>query len=523
MSRVPMDSKESLDKVYAGVKKVSDIVGTTMGAAGRHVFIQSEGGGIIVTKDGANTARMIQLPDNVENMGARMAIEAALKTADQAGDGTTSTIVILEALIRFAKSYIDNKSSNPVLLAGEIEAAAEAVIKVIEEKSIKLDINSTKTEDIARISANGDAEIAKLVVEAVRRVGENGNMSIVSSPTEKTYLDVVTGLRIESGYTNPYFANTPRRTCELVNPYIAITNEDFMPVDQIKDMCVAAIEDNRPLVIFGLDFTGEASASILLNLQEKRLSCVLIKAPSVGITQQEYMEDIAYVTGGKFISQQKGDDITKIRSDNWRELFGTCEKITVHSDRCVLAGGYAAPEDIDDYAAEIEAGLENEMNPALRARIEDRIRRLKSGVGIIYVGAQTDSELKERKDRIEDSILATQSAIKSGYQPGGGVAYIYPSSQISDISSGSLVVKLSILEPINTICRNAGIDNPMSILKNAPYGSGMDVRKGSDIIDMIESGVIDPTLVVVSAIRNAVKIATMIIKHGGSIYLKTEA
>lgn len=517
MYKVPLSESESLSRVYSGVKKVADIVGATMGALGRHVFIQMDGGGVLVTKDGANTARMINLEDPIENMGARLAIEAALNTADTAGDGTTSTTVMLEAIVRNAKTYVDNNTANRIVLGNEIEKLSKKIIEQIESEAVKI---SSREEllSIAKISANGDEKIASLVVEAVMAVGADGNMSIIDSPTPETHLDIVSGLRIESGYASPYFINTPRRTCEIENPLIAITNEEFTRVDQIKEMFECAISQNRDLVIFGSDFFGEAFASVLMNLKKGLpIKCVLIRLPKVGVSQQEYLEDIAFVTGGVFISQQKGDEISLIRGDEWNGLFGNCEKITVYSDRTIIAGG-VDKDQIEKYSKDLEGGLEVEMNKAHRARLSDRIKRLKSGIGLIYVGAETDSELKERKDRIEDAILAAQSAMKSGYLPGGGVSY-YNASRKLNSSPAGMIMAAALTEPIKTICKNAGIDSPASVLKSKPDGFGINVLSEAGPVDMIKNDIIDPTLVVTTAIRQAVKIATIIIKHGGSVYI----
>ena len=510
MTRLIATGKESSRKVIAGVLKVVDIVSTTMGAKGRHVFIQSEAGGVSATKDGANTARMVDLPDPLENIGARLAIEAALNTADQAGDGTTSTTVILGSILKNVLPHLENDDINPVTLADDLRHNAELAKDAIVKFSKKVEKGSSELLNIAKISANGDESVAEMVVAAVDQVGADGVVTITDSPSGNTVLETVSGIRLDTGFVSPYFINNAqKRVCEFVRPMIAITNIDFTNVKQVMGMGSMASQMGRPLVIFGNSFEGEALATLIHNSVQGNVKVCCVRAPGVGRNQQELMEDIAMITSGVFISEQKGHDIKNFHEDH----FGSCEKITISSDRCIIGGGDGDQETVENHLSDLELSMSSETNPVFRDIIQKRISTIRSGIAMIYVGAATDTELKERKDRIEDSVRATQSALQGGYLPGGGSAYVIGANAILGDTVAAILMRKALQAPFHTITTNAG-------LKSEPVNGwlGVDVNTG-EVVNMEKHGIIDPTLVVMTAIDNAVRIASIIIKSGGSVYV----
>jgi len=507
---------EGLNKIRAGIIKASNLVKTTMGARGRFVLIQTEGGGVVATKDGANTAAGINLKDPIENMGSRMVVEAAHMTAEQAGDGTTTTTVLMAGIIKRAFERIE-KGYNPIALANEIERYSKIVLSKIKPIIIDRD-DYASIKNIATISANGDEEVGDLVAKAVTQVGSGGSISILNSSSGETYSDVVNGLRVDTGYFSPYFINSPkRRAAEYDNPLIAITDGDFHRVDQIKMMAELAIDQNRPLIFIGDNFDGEAFQVMVSNFQSGGLRVCLVKAPGTGRNQSDILDDIAAVTNGTFITENAG-----LESSKWRsEWFGEAKRVSVFSDHMVITVDDKESY-VDERIEEIRNQLKDEKNVVFIDKIKDRLARLDGGVGVVYVSADTDSALKEKKDRIEDSILAAQSALEEGIVPGGGKVYYELSSHIhGNPEPAAMILASSLRDPMLQIAKNAGYN--ADDLKDTTEADGycFNVING-EMVDAIAFGIIDPAKVVRCAIQNAVNVAVVVIKSSGIIFTPNE-
>lgn len=516
--------QNALMGVARGVKTVSKSVGSTMGAKGRYTLIQHPGGFVYATKDGANTAKSIVLTDELEDMGAHMVIEAAMKTANQAGDGTTSTTVILNELVQRALSLIQ-LNHNPVSLAEELEDACTAlVLRMKDEDGFVFKVEDSELDSVATISANGDAELGRLIADTVRKVGRGGAVSIAESGSDKTWAETVVGLKLNAGLMHPEFINTPgKRMYKGEDPLIAITDESINKVAQLRGILEAFAsqfqEDqqgrvviDRPLVILCREMEGEALAMALSN--RKNVDMVVVRHTSYGDQQLESMADLCSITGGTVVSQHRGLDIKQFRP----EFFGQCKNIAIYPDRTIVVGG---PVDPSDHIMDLRSILEDETNPAMKEVVQSRIDRLTGGVGIIYVGEKTDSGLAEKKDRTEDAVNAVQSAMEEGIVAGGGAAYLYL-SQIAPTTIGGDLLADALKKPISQICENAG-KNPETVIEKATdnYPMGYNVITGA-FENMVDSKIIDPAKVVRCAIENAVHVASIILRTGSAITIKKE-
>ena len=497
---------ECLEGILAGVNKTAAVIRSTMGARGQYTAIQTSGGGVYFTKDGANSARQIKLSDELEDVGAKMVIEAAINTADQAGDGTTSTTVILHELVKRGIGAV-KAGSNKVVVANELEAIAKSLVKAIPEMAQEIDVSDIETlTSIATISANGDSEIGFLVADMVSRIGKDGTISVLDSGTLDTRTEIVTGTKVDSGYFSPYFVNNQgRRICEFKNPMIAITDYDMHKIEHIKSMVITAGEADAPLIIIGSNFEGEALSTLVYNAQQGAKICC-IRAPGSGSMQMEFMEDIASVTGGKFLSEGKGNDIRNVTMGD----FGHCEKITVSHDKTIITNGSG---DEKTRVAHLKEQLENEDSPVLQNSLENRIERLTGGVGVIYVGDAADSSLKEKMDRIEDAVFATQAAVEEGIVAGGGLAYLDLSRQEGLFP----IVRDALRAPMMQICKNAGLSGEYNVQMNLDdSGKCTDVTTG-ERVNAIDAGIIDPAKVIRCAIENAFQNAVTILKTNSAI------
>jgi chaperonin GroEL len=513
-------NKDCLSGILAGVEKTSAVIRSTMGAKGRLVAIQTGGGGVVFTKDGANTARQIVLSDPLEDIGAKMVIEAAINTADQAGDGTTSTTVILHEIVKSGIAMVSG-DHNQIVLANELDQILGVLTEKIKEMSTLItpeDVESLK--NIALISANGDDEIATMVSKMVSEVGKDGIVSILDSGSFETRMDWVSGVKMESGldasWSGYFINNQSKRTCEFDNPIIAITDWDFYKINQIAAIVEIAGTQNRPLVIIGGNFEGEALSALIYNNQQKVIRVCAIQAPGGGALRTEILHDIAAATGGVYLSDVSGHNPKKVTLDQ----FGGCRKITVSPGKTIITDGEG---DVSEYIKVLEGQLENESNPGIRYDLESRIRKLSGGVGVIYVGDTSDSSHKEKMDRVEDSVRATQSALQEGIVPGGGAAYLALSKidELNNYPIAGPVVRKALRAPMIQICENAGLNGQFHIENNSDFGYCVDVISEKRVV-AIESGIIDPSKVVRCAIQNAFKNATTILRTSSSITIENK-
>jgi chaperonin GroEL len=516
--------KDALAGVARGVQTVSKSVGATMGARGRYTLIQHSGGFVYATKDGANTAKSIVLTNELEDMGAHMVIEAAMKTANQAGDGTTSTTVILNELVQRALSLIE-LNHNPVSLAEELEAACESIVsRMRDEDGFVFKVEDDGLDSVATISANGDQELGKLIADTVRKVGRGGAVSIAESGSDKTWAETVVGLKLHAGLMHPEFINTPgKRMYRGEDPFIAITDESINKVAQLMGIFNAYAdmypEDQNgrkvlmdPLVILCREMEGEALAMALAN--RKKIDVVVVRHTAYGDQQLESMADLCAITGGTVVSQHRGLDVKMFDPS----FFGRCKNISIYPDKTIVVGG---PVDATGHIENLRSILDEETNPAMKEVLRDRIDRLTGGVGIIYVGEKTDSGLAEKKDRTEDAVNAVQSAMEEGIVAGGGSAYLYL-SQLSPTTVGGDMLADALMKPISQICENAG-KNPETVIEKVAdsYPMGYNVITG-EFEDMVKSKIIDPAKVVRCAIENAVHVASIILRTGSAITIKKE-
>ena len=514
----------ALRGVANGVQTVSKSVGSTMGAMGRYTLIQHPGGFVYATKDGANTAKSIILNDELEDMGAHMVIEAAMKTANQAGDGTTSTTVILNELVQRALSLIELKH-NPVCIAEELEDACRMlVLRIQDDDGFMFKVEDAELDSVATISANGNRELGKLIADTVRKVGRGGAVSIAESGSDKTWAETVVGLKLHAGLMHPEFINSPgKRMYKGEDPLIAITDESINKVAQLMGILQAyaslyqADPEGRqvftnPLVILCREMEGEALAFALAN--RKNVDIVVARHTAYGDQQIESMADLCAITGGTVVSQHRGLDIKMFDPD----FFGRCKNIAIYPDRTIVVGGST---DATDHIENLRLILADETNPAMKEALQDRIDRLTGGVGIIYVGEKTDSGLAEKKDRTEDAVNAVQSAMEEGIVAGGGAAYLYL-SQIAPTTIGGDLLAEALKQPMKQICENAG-KNPETVIDKVVdnYPMGYNVVSG-EFENMIESKIIDPAKVVRCAIENAVHVASIILRTGSAITIKKE-
>lgn len=511
--------RENLSGILAGVEKTATIIRSTMGARGRLVAIQTSGGGVVFTKDGANTARQIKLADPLEDIGAKMVIEAAINTADQAGDGTTSTSVILHELVKAGIEMVSG-DHNQIALANELDEVCESLVQSIKELSTEIqDDNIDVLREVAKISSNGDEEIAKIVSQMASDVGKDGIVSVLDSGSHDTRTDWVSGVKVESGLDmdwHGYFVNnSAKRICEFDNPLVVVTDWDFHKMDQIAPIANMAATVDRPLVIIGSNFEGEALSALIHNNQQKTIKVCPIVSPGGRALRTEILRDIAAVTGGVYLSDVSGDSPKNVTLDQ----FGSCRKITVSPGKTIITDGEG---DVDEYSDMLKAQLNSESNPALRMDLEERISKLKGGVGVIYVGDTTGSSHKEKMDRVEDAIRAVQSAMQEGISPGGGAIYLELSNTVNNLNFpvSWKIVQKALRAPMIQICDNAGLSGSYHVVNNAKKaGSCTDVVSGEQV-DAVKAGIIDPSKVVRCAIQNAFKNATTILRTSSSITIE---
>lgn len=507
----PLNSKaiamanNALEGMLRGVTKTADVIRSTMGARGQFVGVQTSGGGVYFTKDGANSASQIKLNDELEDIGCKMVIEAAINTADQAGDGTTSTTVLLQEIFKRGVAAVGS-GENKIVLANELEKLGRDIVDYIEELSTDVNVDDIDIlKQIATISANGDEDLGFIIADMVNKVGESGSISVMESGTFDTRTDIVVGTKIDKGYVSPYFmTNMNKRTCEFNDAYVIVTDYDFHKVDQLAPIFEATGTDD-PIVIIGSNFEGEALDFLIYNKQQKGLKICCIRAPGHGESQLELLEDIAAVTGGQYMSVGKGlDEANLTRPD-----LGICKKIVISHDKTVLTGGNG---DADGRVDILRGQLEEETNPALQASFKERIERLTGGVGVIYVGDQASSSLKEKMDRVEDAVFATQAAVEEGVVPGGGLIYLQLASTIKGSDTADKIVKQALEAPLVQICNNAGLKGEFlveGIKEDLEFC--IDVTSGN-VVTPDEVGIIDPAKVVRCAIQNAFKAASTMLK-----------
>ena len=507
---------EARNKMKKGVDVLSNAVKVTLGPKGRNVVIEKKFGAPGITKDGVTVAKEIELEDAIENMGAQMVKEVASKTADIAGDGTTTATVLAQAIIAEGLKMVA-AGSNPMDLKRGIDKAVSLVVENLKSQSQTVGSDSKKIQQVAAISANNDETIGKLIAEAFGKVGKEGVITVEEAKGTDTYVDVVEGMQFDRGYISPYFVtNSEKMEAEMQNPYVLIYDKKISTMKDILSILEKVAQSGRPLVIIAEDLEGEALATLVVNKLRGTLKVAAVKAPGFGDRRKEMLQDIAILTGGTVISEDMG---MKIEEADLTKL-GQASSITIDKDNTIIVGGKGKKTDITGRVNQIKAQIETTTSDYDREKLQERLAKLSGGVAVLYVGAATEVEMKEKKDRVDDALHATRAAVEEGIVPGGGVAYIRAvdaldvkvKGQVEDEQTGMAIVKRALESPLRTLVENAGIEGSIVVQKIRDGKADFGFNARTEVYEnMFKAGVIDPTKVSRVALENAASIAGMLL------------
>ncbi|MGC9120169.1 MAG: chaperonin GroEL [Sulfurihydrogenibium sp.] len=502
---------EARAKLKAGVDKLANAVKVTLGPRGREVILEKKWGSPVVTKDGVSVAKEIELADPYENMAAQLVKEVASKTADVAGDGTTTATVLTQAIFEEGLKAVA-AGANPVYVKRGIDEAVKIVIE--ELKKLSKPVSGRKEiEQVATISANNDPEIGKIIADAMEKVGKDGVITVEESKSAETVLEITEGMQFDRGYLSPYFITNPEKMeAVLENPYILIYEKKINNIRELLPVLEKVVQTNKPLLIIAEDVEGEALATLVVNHIKGILKVCAVKAPGFGERRKAMLQDIAILTGGTAITEDLGIKLESVDLD----MLGKADKVVVDKDNTTIIGGKGNPEEIKARIEQIKKQIETTTSDYDREKLQERLAKLAGGVAIIKVGAATEAELKEKKDRVDDAVHATKAAVEEGIVPGGGVALYRASRALCNINEenpdkawGIKIVRNACKVPLKQIAYNAGFEGSVVIEKlkdsdNPNYG--FNAATG-EYVDMVEAGIIDPTKVVRTALQNAASIA----------------
>ena len=501
------------EELKNGVDALADAVKVTLGPKGRNVIIEKKFGAPHITKDGVTVAREIELEDPFQNMGAQLVKEVASKTGDQAGDGTTTATVLAQAIVNVGLKNVA-AGANPMDLTRGIDKAVSAVVEGIKAQSQEVDNDFKKIENVARVSANNDEEIGKLIAEAMEKVSKDGVITVEEAKGTDTTVDVVEGMQFDRGYISPYFVtNSEKMECEMDSPYILLYDKKISNLKDMLPILEAVAQSGRPLLIIAEDVDNEALATLVVNRLRGSLKICAVKAPGFGDRRKEMLEDIAILTGGTVISEVKGMQLAQATIND----LGTAEKVTVNKDNTTIVNGAGSKEAIAQRVAQIKAQIETTTSNYDKEKLQERLAKLSGGVAVLYIGAPSEVEMKEKKDRVDDALSATRAAIAEGIVPGGGVAYIRTLSKLDELkgenddeTTGIAIIRRAIEEPMRQIMENAGVEGAV-ILQKVKDGKGdFGFNARTDTFEnFFETGVIDPAKVTRVALENAASIAGM--------------
>jgi len=504
---------EARDLLKSGVDQLADTVKVTLGPKGRNVIIEKKFGAPYITKDGVTVAKEIELENAFENMGAQLVKEVASKTGDDAGDGTTTATVLAQSIIREGLKNV-TAGANPMDLKRGIDKAVAAVVANIKEQAKEVGDNFDKIEQVARISANNDPEIGSLIAEAMKKVTKEGVITIEEAKGTDTHIEVVEGMQFDRGYLSAYFVtNTEKMEVEMENPYILIHDKKISSLKEMLPILEAAVQTGRPLLIIAEDLDGEALTTLVVNRLRASLKICAVKAPGFGDRRKEMLQDIATLTGGLVISEEQGLQLETATI----EMLGTAEKITVTKDDTTIVNGKGDKVAITDRVAQIKAQIAKTTSDYDREKLQERLAKLAGGVAVLYVGAPSEVEMKEKKDRVDDALSATRAAIEEGTVPGGGVAYIRALSSLEGLAGanedemlGIKIVRRAIEEPLRQIVQNAGKEGAVVVQKVLEGKDDYGYNAQTDTYEKFyKTGVIDPAKVTRVALENAASIAGM--------------
>ncbi len=504
---------EARDQLKKGVDELANAVKVTLGPKGRNVIIEKKFGAPQITKDGVTVAKEIELADPMQNLGAQLVKEVASKTGDQAGDGTTTATVLAQAIVSVGLKNV-TAGANPMDLKRGIDKAVAAVVSSINAQSQVVGDNYDKIEQVATVSANNDAEIGKLIADAMRKVSKDGVITIEEAKGTDTTIDVVEGMQFDRGYISPYFVtNTETMEVEMEKPYILIHDKKISNLKELLPVLEPAVQSGRPLLIIAEDVDSEALTTLVVNRLRAQLKICAVKAPGFGDRRKEMLEDIAILTGGMVISEEKGIKLESATLD----MLGTAEKVTVNKDNTTIVNGVGSKEDIANRVAQIKAQIAATTSDYDREKLQERLAKLSGGVAVLYVGAASEVEMKEKKDRVDDALSATRAAIEEGIVPGGGVTYIRAQEALNslkgdndDEQTGIEIVKRAIEEPLRQIVGNAGKEGAVVVQKVREGKGDFGYNARADKYEaMLAAGVVDPAKVTRVALENAASIAGM--------------
>lgn len=506
---------EARDLLKKGVDELANAVKVTLGPKGRNVIIEKKFGAPHITKDGVSVAKEIELSDPYENMGAQMVKEVASKTGDDAGDGTTTATILAQAIINVGLKNV-TAGANPMDLKRGIDKAVAKVVESIKSQAKEVGDDYNKIEQVATISANNDNEIGKLIADAMAKVKKEGVITVEEAKGMETTVDIVEGMQFDRGYLSPYFVtNTEKMEVEFDNPFILIHDKKISSLKEILPILEATAQAGRPLLIIAEDIDGEALTTLVVNRLRGALKVCAVKAPGFGDRRKEMLEDIAILIGGLVVTEEKG-----IKLENATiEMLGTAEKVTINKDNTTIVNGAGAKEAIAERVAQIKAQIEATKSDYDREKLQERLAKLAGGVAVLYVGAPSEVEMKEKKDRVDDALSATRAAVEEGIVPGGGVTYIRAIESLNglkganeDETTGIEIIKRAIEEPLRQIITNAGKEGAVYVqkVKEGKGDYGYNARN-EQFENFFEVGVIDPAKVTRVALENAASIAGMML------------
>lgn len=513
MAKIIKFDIKAREELKKGVDQLSNAVKVTLGPKGRNVILDKKFGAPHITKDGVSVAREVELEDEFQNIGAQLVKEVASKTNDDAGDGTTTATVLAQAIVNEGLKNVA-AGANPMDLKRGIDKAVAKVVESIKAQAQEVGDDFGKIENVARVSANNDAVIGELIAEAMKKVKRDGVITVEDAKGTDTYVDVVEGMQFDRGYISPYFVtNAEKMSCEMEHPYILLFDKKISTLKDMLPILEQTAQSGRPLLIISEDVDSEALATLVVNRMRGSLKVCAVKAPGFGDRRKEMLEDIAVLTGGVVISEEKGMNLGSATID----MLGTAEKISVNKENTTIVNGAGDKEKIADRVAQIRTQIENTKSTYDKEKLQERLAKLAGGVAVLYIGAPSEVEMKEKKDRVDDALSATRAAVAEGIVPGGGVAYIRCLDALEglagdneDETTGIRIVKRAIEEPLRQIVNNAGLEGAVVVneVRNGKGDFGYNART-EKYEHLFETGVIDPAKVTRVALENAASIAGM--------------
>jgi len=506
---------EARDALKKGVDQLANAVKVTLGPKGRNVVLDKKFGSPMISKDGVTVAKEIELSNRMENLGAQMVKEVASKTNDDAGDGTTTATVLAQSIVSVGLKNV-TAGANPMDLKRGIDKAVVKVIESLQEQSKEVGDDMSKVEQVATISANNDIEIGNLIAEAMSKVKKEGVITVEEAKTTDTYVDVVEGMQFDRGYISAYFVtDAEKMECTLENPLILIHDKKISTMKEFLPILEASLQTGKPLLIVAEDVDGEAIATLVVNKLRGSLRISAVKAPGFGDRRKDMLEDIAILTGGTVVTEEKGLKLENATLD----MLGSAEKITVGKDNTTIVNGGGDKAQIEARIAQIKSQMENTTSDYDREKLQERLAKLAGGVAVLYIGAATEIEMKEKKDRVNDALSATRAAVEEGIIAGGGVAYIRAINALEglkgendDETTGIAIIRRALEEPLRQIVENAGLDGAVVVQKVREGEGDFGYNARTSIYENLHAaGVIDPTKVARVALENAASIAGMLL------------